>query len=349
MMLGLSGTDILASITYAVNQFLLPSDSGNLWAFGNIATCQISGFMSQSFVIWVWWYNGILSFYFLFSQIRGKKFVLKCELWLHLSGLYFPITAFIGYHAGWYAQNNKACWITDRTIVWIVAGVPVVITYISLIINNIVIYVVVRKSIRSAGSTLVKKRLKREARTLMFLYVACFFVTVSPSFITQILSLYHGLTRGNRGNIYPLLVLDSALKPLQGFFNFFIYIRPAYKRFRHSYPNKPMYFVMQQALFNPKIPRMTFENHRSPSAVAEEESYIGPDLDFVLRDHNFEEKHSLEEPDLESKRKIPSKMPTKNTDVLMIDNSGVRKVSTNNVDANEDDSVSDTNAYSGWF
>lgn len=61
--------------------------------------------------------------------------------------------------------------------------------------------------------------------------------------------------------------------PLQGFFNLFIYIKPAYTRFRSANPNKSMYFVLHQALFNPEVPQLTFSGDQPPSdAIAEEDT-----------------------------------------------------------------------------
>jgi len=93
----------------------------------------------------------------------------------------------------------------------------------------------------------------------MFLYVACFFVTVSPVFALQILYVYFGYDASNSGKLYPIWILDAMFKPLQGFFNFFIYIKPMYTRFRAANPNKSKWFVLHQAVINSKPPRM---NHR---------------------------------------------------------------------------------------
>jgi len=64
--------------------------------------------------------------------------------------------------------------------------------------------------------------------TLMFLYVAFFFVTVTPNFVLQILEVNFGYTSDDYGKTYPLFLFRSTLLPLQGFFNVFIYLKPAY-------------------------------------------------------------------------------------------------------------------------
>jgi len=261
IMLGLSGWDIFASVSWGINDFLYPSFTGRAWAFGNLATCQLSGFLRQ-LALSAWWYNCLLSYYFLLivlSQVRHKNYVKKWEPWMHRSVIFFPITAILGLLLGWYnATDDTTCWITDGLIKWIFAGIPVFFTLLSLIINNIVIYVIVRKSLRASedvdGLALVQKRRKREATTLMFLYVAAFVVTVTPILVRQGFETYFGSSYHDDVKLYPLMVLDSIFRPIQGLFNFLIYIKPMYTRFRAFNPNKPICFVLHQALFNLKAP-----------------------------------------------------------------------------------------------
>jgi len=223
---------------------------------------------------------------------------------MHLSGIYFPITAILGYRRQWYAELELGtyCWITDPKMKWIFAGLPTMFTYLSLIVNNIVIYAVLRKSLQSSehvdGPTLALKQLMREATTLMFLYVAFFFVTTIPNFALQILETYFGYTNDNMGKIYPLLLLAAMVLPLQGFFNVFIYIKPTYTRFRAANPNKPVHFVLHQALFNPDVPQLTFSSDESASNA-------------IAKGDDAEKDAKREECELSLKRKVPRKMPRK--------------------------------------
>jgi len=94
--LGLSTTDILASITFAIGQFLIPSETGTAWAVGSPSTCRISGFFYPFSAVWNFWNTGILSYYFLLtviSQVRRRNDVRKCEPFTNLRGLLFPFTA----------------------------------------------------------------------------------------------------------------------------------------------------------------------------------------------------------------------------------------------------------------
>jgi len=285
IILGLSCCDIIASLTMILSKFFVPSETGDLWAFGNPTTCAAYGFLTQ-LSISSYWYNCLLSYYFtltVLSQARRQNLVKKCELWLHLSVIFFPITAIMGLYLGYY--DDETCYYKNRTIVWI-AGIPIIFTILSLITNNIVIYVVVRKSLQysehSAGLTLAEKRLKREAMTLMYLYVTCFLVTISPSLIEELLVTFSDHTivghTINDSRFFPLAILEAILLPLQGFFNFFIYIKPMYTRFRAANPNKSVSFVVHQALFDPNVPQSTISDSQPTSTTG-----------AIISDNNLEE------------------------------------------------------------
>jgi len=263
IILGLSTCDILSSISFIIQPFLLPSETGLAWAFGSTATCEAAGALSLS-LPWAIWYNCILSYYFLLtviSQLRLKNYVRTFEPWMHLSGLYFPIAAIIIYQRGGYGMWELSHWcsITDPMLADIVFGIPFSFTMLSLIVNYSVIYAVVRKSLQSSEnvarpSAVHQARIKREAMTLMFLYIGFFFLSITPFIIRKILRQYCGFTLDE---VYPLSVLNYILFPLQGFFNVFIYLKPTYTRFRTALPRKPMHYVLYQALFNPDVPQLT--------------------------------------------------------------------------------------------
>jgi len=266
--LGLSTCDILSSINLSIGPFLYPSGR-HVWAFGTPATCEAVGFLLQFSTFWALWYSSLLSFYFLLtvlSQVRRTNYVQTFEPWMHLTGAFFPVTAITGLFLGWFGGDDDICWIADDTIEWIVGLIPLLFVYASLIINYGAIYVIVGKSIRSsehvAGSTSVRKRIQKETTIVMFSYVAVFFVCITPSFVLEIVETYSGYTRKD-SKIYPVFVLESIFLPLLGFFNFFIYIKPAYTRFRAAYPTKSMGFVLHQALFNSKTPRLYRRNRNA--------------------------------------------------------------------------------------
>lgn len=292
IILGLSSCDLVASCTYAVGPFLLPSDtSERVWAFGNDTTCTWLGFLTQLACFWAIWYNFILSCYYLLTvrfQVRKREFTRKYELPLHLSGaIFFPITSLIGLIGGWYSEERFAmiCWIGEvpkncyetgncygQLVAYIFGAPSLLITMLALIINNTIIYIYVRKHLSGNGNgsentdvedssqrLSLQKRLKREAAIQGFLYVSTFLLTFIPAFIIQVIEGLTQIGEENLAKMYPLLLANAILLPLQGFFNVFIYVRPTYTRFKIAQPEKSMIFILTKALFDPKIPRMSSE------------------------------------------------------------------------------------------
>jgi len=297
IMLGLSSCDVVASFMFAVTPFLLPGEtSQRIWAMGNESSCQLLGLLTQLAYLWSIWYNCILSFYYLLTvrfKVKREDFFRRYEIWMHLSGMiFFPITAFTGYFAKWYGEQALVmqCWIryvpTDcdnsgnclgnmtEIVGYIYGAIPMVITLLAIIINNAIIYSFVRKSLLASPSCpsqdgdienisvsenleRIRKRLTKETAIQGFLYVSTFLLTASPTFILVVLDGSFGYDLDEKAQIYPLLVLYAMVAPLQGFFNVFIYVKPSFNRFRIAHPDAPMWFVVKQALFESKIPRMS--------------------------------------------------------------------------------------------
>jgi hypothetical protein len=299
IILGLSMCDIVASCTYAVSPFLLPKDTSNrIWAFGNETSCTWLGFLAQLSLFWAIWYNCILSFYYLLTvrfRVKREVFTKKYELWMHLTGaIFFPLTSLIGLVGNWYSEMryNMLCWVGEvpkgcegcwGVLVAYVFGAPsTIFTLLAVVINNIVIYIFVRRNLHSsppsstAGSSEIdltevkdssaisspqrlskQNRLRKEAAVQGFLYVTTFMLTFLPSFVIQVLEGMVEYGAENLQQIFPLLVFNSIFMPLQGFFNVFIYVRPSYNRFREAHPSESRLSILKQSLFDPNIPRVS--------------------------------------------------------------------------------------------
>jgi len=307
IILGLSGCDIVSSCTFAMGPFLLPSETSHwITAIGDDTTCQKLGFLTQLACMWAVWYNCILSFYYLLTvrfKVKRQEFVQKYEKWLHFSGvIFFPVTAVVGLVGDWYEEEDLAitCWIggvvtgCDESgnnctgdygeVVAYILSVPILVTILAVIINNLIIYVFVRKSLLfsvppvatddtpvgtgdsvltresmdsvSEGQS-IQERLTKEAAIQGFLYVSTFLVTILPAFTIQVLDGTIGYGPEDRDMLYPLLLWNSMVLPLQGFFNVFIYIRPSYSRFSAANPENTSWVSLKQAIFDPNIPRMS--------------------------------------------------------------------------------------------
>ncbi len=326
LILGLSLADIVASLSFIFSPFFVPSEtSQRVWAMGSQTTCSFLGWMTQ-FGLAAVWYNALLSFYYLFTvrlRIPRDIFAKKYEKWFHLSAwIFFSITASIGSTFDWYSefQINQGCWLgeipkgceasetctgTGLLVGWIFGGVPMLITFLALTINNILIYVYVRDTLRptttgrpsfndattrtdtvdgarksrplTGGISLVgqashtpeEEELDRPQQTQVrevasqgFLYVGTFFMSYTPAFVVRLVDGI-GLGTSDEARIFPLLVLNSFLLPLQGFFNMFVHTRPRYLRFHAAFPEKSRLWIMSHALFDKDIPRYPKVHYKS--------------------------------------------------------------------------------------
>lgn len=270
LMLGLSGFDILASLTFALSPFLLPAKtSPRVWASGTDATCSVLGLFTQlAFAALV--YNGLLSFYYLLTVrfgVKRKQFSDRYEFWMHFCTIiFFVFTAIVGAAIGLYSeiQVSLGCWINDfpkgcsenggcisQHIAWVFGAGPTLLTFLSILVNNLVIFFHVRRNLgeRSGQGLTAEEAISarqseraarqrsqiREVATQGFLYVGTFVMAYTPAIVLRGVEGYSDGTV-DEGPIYPLLVLNSLLLPLQGFFNMFVYNRLYYARVRAANP-----------------------------------------------------------------------------------------------------------------
>ena len=117
IMLGLSCSDIIASLSYIFTPFLVPRDtSTRVTAMGNDVSCSVLGWLTQVGFAAIM-YNAILSFYMLaivrFSVTPGD-FAARFEPYLHaLTVFYFLATATIGVPFNLFTEMrfSMGCWL----------------------------------------------------------------------------------------------------------------------------------------------------------------------------------------------------------------------------------------------
>eukprot|EP00980_Cylindrotheca_fusiformis_P003717 scaffold823_cov86-Cylindrotheca_fusiformis.AAC.4 len=282
IMLGLSCFDIIASISCILTPFLLPAEtSQRVWASGTEMSCSMLGWLTQlSFA--ALWYNCCLSYYFVATlkyNISASDFAARFEPYIHaLTVFVFFFTATVGvpfrfygeYRLGfgcWIAEYPDGCWTTGGCqgplIAWFYGGIPLVFTFFSIPINNFILYWHVKSMLteKSSRTPLQKAHIRRVA-TQGCLYVATFFVSFTPQFIIRILGSA-GYDYSNEHEIYSLLVLNSLLLPLQGFFNMFVYTRPNYLRLKAAGASTLQ--ALRGACFETDIPRLIDQSIRPQS------------------------------------------------------------------------------------
>ena len=310
IMTGLSACDIIASVSQALMPFLLPSKSSQrVWASGNDTTCSMLGFLQQ-FAFSAVWYNGMLSYYYLAIirfGVKPQEFAKRYEILVHFFSLsFFVITASLGVGFGIYSEMEitQGCWIGEfpagcearddcvgNSIAWVFGGFPTLFSFVSIAINNWVVFFHVRhttfKLLHSQAShqlrSLNELRLK-EVATQGFLYVAGFFCTYTAAFAIRVLESF-GFDAANEADIFWLLALNACFLPAQGFFNMFIFTRPNYMRVRVAYPHQSTLWTLRKACFDPDIPNLTHTNrkHNNKNNNEEEEDDNDEDNDNNIR------------------------------------------------------------------
>jgi hypothetical protein len=282
IMFGLSSCDIVASFSYASAPFLAPEEtSQRVWAKGNDATCTFSGFLTQ-FAFSSIWYNCMLSFYYLLTVRFGVKrgvFAERYEFWIHLFTIfYFLGTASAGAAIGLYSeiQINQGCWVNaypegceplgnciSQYIGWAIAGAPTLFTFLAIPTNNVIIYFYVRNTLSEFldpseldDRSIMHRAQVREVASQGFLYVGTFMLSYAPVFAVRVMESLHYQPE-DEGSIFPLLVLNNLLLPLQGFFNMFVYTRPSFVRVRAAFPEHSSFWALRKACLDSDIPRLT--------------------------------------------------------------------------------------------
>lgn len=282
LMLGLSTCDIIASVTLALGPFLIPaSTSQRVWAIGNDATCNMLGWFFQ-FSFSAIMYNGLLSYYYLLTVrfgVKREEFARKYEKWMHgLTLLWFVATATYGSAIGlWHElELGFGCYANDfpenceqidpntctsHYYGWIMAALPSLFVLLSLIVNNIIIVLYVRRKL-DPNRVYETERAERQATQIRevatqgYLYVGTFMISYWATLVVRAMESI-GYTYEHEADLYIILLMNAFFQPLQGFFNMLVYNKPNYLRVRIAYPDISRFEAIRIACFHPDIPRLT--------------------------------------------------------------------------------------------
>mmetsp|Transcript_16851 Transcript_16851/g.21316 ORF Transcript_16851/g.21316 Transcript_16851/m.21316 type:complete len:611 (+) Transcript_16851:114-1946(+) len=160
IMLGLSTTDILASLCYFLGTWLVPKGTiggfGPVFgAYGNEGTCNLSGFFTQ-FAVASPMYNATLACYYLlriYCTVQ-ESVLVKVEKYFHIVPIAFAFfTALVAFCFNMYGNVDWLCWINPNPQVtaahkavkvfqWVFLFGPI---WICVIFQSIVMYLLFRK------------------------------------------------------------------------------------------------------------------------------------------------------------------------------------------------------------
>lgn len=255
LLLGMSIADLWASIWYFISGWALPADEAPSAynAKGNRATCAAQGFSIQ-LVVTVPVYNLALCLYYMLTvSYRWKKAQLVTfEKYMHcLAWLFGTGTAIAGLPLKLYNSLGSICYIgayplfcvsddsvecargadadmyrlAFRTIpAWCCAVIDVIALF--KVYHTVKTQENVSRRWRRGSGVFGKESLKKDVLHQALFFFFAFLVTWLPPTITNFILVV------KEDSPYWIIVLTMAAAPLQGLWNFLIYIRPRYIRYR---------------------------------------------------------------------------------------------------------------------
>ena len=232
LIFAMSCVDMCKSVAQFLGTWPMPEDSGSCFAAGNDATCAVQAFLVQMSLASPC-YNLSLSVYYLLVVAHGwkRRQIVAIEPYLHV----LPLLAGLGTSVaaaclGLFGSAGPWCWIVAKKPFYRLAffyvplwccifGVTVVMA-----ITTRAVFATEKRSDRW-GSTR-KQALGRQVASQALWFVGAMYLTYTSSTANRIFQLITGEISG------PLFALHMALGPGLGFYNFLVYSRPRYLRYR---------------------------------------------------------------------------------------------------------------------
>lgn len=254
LLLGMSVSDFLSSSWFFMTSWPIPAGTPGVYgAIGNQATCTAQGFFSQ-FSLSTAVYNASLSvFYVLQIRLGWQKdrIARSAEPILHAFSLGVGLgTSFAGIGLKLYNNDMWECWIAPypldckeswrygsegncvrgdnaslyRWVLYyaILWAAIVVVTVCMLLVYRFVLNQ--EKVADRYGSHCHERKFSKKVAVQGYWYCGAFYSTWILPTITRLVQVISGNTP------FWLICLTAMFVPIQGLFNFFVYMRPRYKK-----------------------------------------------------------------------------------------------------------------------
>ena len=273
LLVPMSVFDIIGSVALALSTTPIPKGSlCTFGAMGSKGTCITQGFMI-TLGLCVPFYNAMLCIYYLLIVKYNKKdhMIAKYEPYMHFVSISVPlIVAVIGLTKNLFNNDSILCWFADEdtftidredtmsnvflTSIYLAsfAFFGVILLVIIYCMTNIYLFMktlevnmdayrfprsvqslVSRQNNRSSRTSNTRHSNKlQDTKKQATLYVGSFVLTYFFTIILMTLDIFELPTP------YPILLMQGIFHPLQGFWNFFAYIRPRYIIVRTQHNNK---------------------------------------------------------------------------------------------------------------
>lgn len=282
IMMGVCLADLIFSVGNMMHPFMLPSDTGLLYAFGNAVTCNIAGFLiptlSSSML-----YSCILSTYFFLTITRGwneEKATRAFEPWIHIAIWGSQILpASLMFVLGGYAPSELRICSAVRgdeahKMAQVVVSIAHAVAVLSAVAGFVLIwlmYVGVRRQrlriqryhIPSSLDTSDRDNQTKAVATQAVFYSLAFLNTfiaivvfgVAQAIVENRTAGGHNMFRHGRVFFYSTLPFYFTL-PLQGFLNWIIYIRPNLMRWKNANEEKSLLWAYKKLLSGEAVPKI---------------------------------------------------------------------------------------------
>mmetsp|Transcript_12998 Transcript_12998/g.25311 ORF Transcript_12998/g.25311 Transcript_12998/m.25311 type:complete len:832 (+) Transcript_12998:115-2610(+) len=222
MLSTLSLFDILGSIAYAFTTLPTPDSDYLYGSKGNKKTCLAQGFFIQIGTI-ACFLNVSISMYYLLTIKYGWKHekLNRKRAWFFFPPIVIGLVfAFVGIPF----YDNLFLWCNNSARYWPEIPVILAIVFATVIMCTIAIDVR-KKSHTSARHSLRRKSmaLSRMVFKQALWFTGAFYVTWVPY-----LAMQYMWTTGTAFYVYGFILYAASSVPLQGFWNFVVYVRPRY-------------------------------------------------------------------------------------------------------------------------
>jgi len=270
LLFGLSGFDVIQSFAMVISSAAIPRDSKFYGAIGNYATCTAQGFC-MTLGLAVPLYSCSLNLCYLLSVIYSiplDQISTNIELMLHLVSIIVPSSAAIFFAAqGSMQPNGNICLIASKEAILFTAFI-ISFSVLFCVLSTAMIWHYLNFQIMQSLTMLMEIR---EKRVQALLYTSAFIATYMFPFIRGFFRLFLNSTF----NLHAFNILTAIFYPLQGFWNFFFFIRPFVNILIEANPNRSVIGAIKEAVFD--------------SSCTEEIHFIGIPMIEMVRERSIEE------------------------------------------------------------
>jgi len=280
LILMMSILDIIQSMAMDISTAAFPKETNIYGAAGNQSTCIAQGFFTVFAAPAVIFYNSMLCICFM-ASVRynvSDELIAKREPFMHAICLLIPLAQGIIAVSTKVVHSNDlgSCFIADICLhsndpdcknenekilnaMFMTYALEILITFIIELVSLVLLYL----SVREKGKNVKKFRILNrndsyigrnersyETGVQSLLYIGSYLLT----FIWPMIILFNRLVSPAETHIFVRLCVQ-VFYPLQGFWNFLIYVRPRYKAVRLQNMDKSFLWVLKTIfLGNPLNP-----------------------------------------------------------------------------------------------